>query len=100
MAPRRPRAQADPDYAAIVNAHGGATVIKKIMSIYPHVGEIQDSGRSALLFLEGSDVGGGGGDDTPPPGPPPDADFGPPPGPPPDFPDDLDDLGPPPPPPG
>jgi hypothetical protein len=46
-------AMADPDYAAIVNAHGGSNIIKKIMAVYPQAQEIQESGKSALLFLEG-----------------------------------------------
>jgi hypothetical protein len=45
-------AMAHPDFGAIVNAHGGAAVIRKIMSAYSHVQEIQDSGKSALIFLD------------------------------------------------
>ena len=45
-------AMAHPDFGAIVNAHGGAAVIRKIMSAYSHVQDIQDSGKSALLFLD------------------------------------------------
>jgi hypothetical protein len=45
-------AMAHPDFGAIVNAHGGAAVIRKIMAAYSHVTEIQDSGKSALIFLD------------------------------------------------
>ena len=45
-------AMAHPDFGAIVNAHGGAAVIRKIMAAYSHVQDIQDSGKSALLFLD------------------------------------------------
>ena len=45
-------AMAHPDFGAIVNAHGGAAVIRKIMSAYSHVQDIQETGKSALLFLD------------------------------------------------
>merc|ERR1712151_1165309 len=43
---------AHPDFAAIVNAHGGAAIISKIAHTYSHVPDIQESARSALIFLE------------------------------------------------
>merc|ERR1711924_370334 len=89
-------AMADTDYAAIVHALGAASVIKKIMAVYPQVEEIQESGQSALLFLEGAGTAMDDEDDAvDEEGPPGDdsMDWGPPP--PPD--DDFMDAPPPPP---